>query len=107
MRAPWWLLICGLLPCAVALALGQGEAQRPDPFPIRRIQIGPERVAAELERAQKGLLLIMPRTELEAKIQKAALAAELTSTPPRLAKARFTAQLANQALAGSAEWAVV
>jgi hypothetical protein len=63
-------------------------------------------VVAELERVQKGALILMPRAEFEAKIQQAALAVERLSMPPRLTKARYKAQLTNQSLVGTAEWSV-
>jgi len=103
-RARWWVLVCGLFPLALALA---GDRVRPDPLPLRRVQIGPERVPAELERMQKGILVLLPRPEFEAKVQEAAVAVELADTPPRLIKTRYKAQLAEQALIGSAEWSVV
>jgi hypothetical protein len=98
---PWLLGACLLTG---ALALGGG---RPDPLPLRRIEIGPERVAAELELAQKGTLVLMPRAEFEAKVQQAALAVELTATPPRLIKAHYKALLSQNALVGEAQWSVV
>jgi hypothetical protein len=90
----------------VTLALA-GDTARPDPLPLRRVLIGPERVATELERAQKGILALLPRAEFEAKVQEAALAIELASNPPRLVKTIYTAQLVDQSLTGGAEWSIL
>src|ERR1700687_2798667 len=98
-----WLLFCGVVPLTLALA---GDTTRPDPLPLRRVLIGPERVATELERAQKGILALLPRAEFEAKVQEAALAVELSSNPPRPVKTIYTAQLVDQSLVGGAEWSV-
>ncbi len=106
MRALRWLLICCLLPAAVALAPAANEVL-PDPLPLRRIEIGPDRVAAELERVQKGILVLLPRADFEAKVQQAALAVDLAASPPRLLKTRYTAQLSNNALVGDATWSAV
>ena len=62
---------------------------------------------AELERVNKGTLVILPRLEFEARVQQAALAVELADSPPRLSKTRYRAQLNNQALVGHAEWSVI
>jgi hypothetical protein len=99
-----WSVICMLFP--LALAAGEEQA-RPDPIPLRRVNIGPERVPAELERVQKGMLVLLPRAEFEAKVQKAAAAVELANAPPRLSKTRYTARLTDMALVGKAEWTAV
>jgi hypothetical protein len=101
---PVWLLFCAVVPLTLALA---GDTSRPDPLPLRRVLIGPERVATELERAQKGILALLPRAEFEAKVQEAALAVELAGNPPRLLKTIYTAQLVDQSLTGGAEWSVL
>lgn len=52
------------LLAVVALPLLPAEAQlqpRPDPLPLRRLQIPADRLAAELERLQKGILVKLPR----------------------------------------------
>jgi hypothetical protein len=64
-------------------------------------------VAVELERAQKGTLVLLPRGEFESKVQRAAAANSQILSPPRLVKARYTARLMSQALFGGAEWSVV
>jgi hypothetical protein len=99
-----WLLLCGGVPMTLALADGP---ERPDPLPLRRVLIGPERVAAELERAQKGVLVLMPRSDFEAKVQRAALAVEQAASPPRLLKTVYSAELVDQSLVGGAEWSVL
>lgn len=97
-----WLLICAGAPLALA-----GDGTRPDPLPLRRVLLKPEQVAAELERAQKGVLALLPRAEFEAKVQQAALATELAGNPPRLVKTVYSAEVVDQALVGSAEWSVL
>src|SRR5262245_52434257 len=93
MKHAWlWLLVSLLAPAV--LALGQGP--RPDPLPLRRVFVEPERVPAVLESAQKGMMQLMPRSEFEAKVQQAALALELVSQPPRIVKTFYTAQLIDQ-----------
>ena len=86
MRVRRWMPLVLVLPLAVAVAQ---DGPRPDPLPLRRVQIGPERVALELERAQKGALVLLPRQEFEAKVQQAALAQEQGANPPRILKASY------------------
>jgi hypothetical protein len=71
------------------------------------VHIGPERVALELERAQKGALLLLQRQEFENKVQQAALAQEQITNPPRFVKTIYAAHLVGEALVGGAEWSVV
>jgi hypothetical protein len=89
------------MPAALALA---GDAPRPDPLPLKRVHIAPDKVSAEL--AQKGILLLLPRADFEAQVQQAALAVEQVNNPPRLVKTLYTARLVDQALVGGAEWFV-
>src|SRR5262249_50239646 len=88
------------------LPLTGQQPSRPDPVPLRRVQIPLDRLAAELERAQKGILVQMPQTEFEAKVQRAAEAADLALQQPRLLEARYQARLDGAALVGSGRWVV-
>jgi hypothetical protein len=74
---------------------------------LRRVHIGPERIPLELERAQKGILVLLPRSDFEARVQQAALAAESAANPPRLSRAFYTAHLEGESLVGDADWSVV
>jgi hypothetical protein len=101
-------LLAGLLACAPGLLPAAGEeAAPPDPLPLRRVQLPPDRVAAELERVRQGLLLQWPRDEFEAKLRRARQAADALKKPPRLALARYRARLTGNALVGRGDWTVV
>jgi hypothetical protein len=104
MRVRWCLPLFLGLPLVLAAA---DETPRADPFPLKRIQISPDRVATELERAQKGALVLLPRSEFEDKVQRAALAQEQTANPPRLTRTVYSARLVGQSLVGGAEWWVL
>jgi hypothetical protein len=101
----WWCTVAVAVACLTA----SGNADEPlaDPFPLRRVQIGPERVAAELERAQKGALVLLPSSDFEARVQRAAQVQEQIASPPILIKARYSARLTDQAIVGGAEWTVI
>src|SRR5205823_4138780 len=102
------VLLVGLLGCVPGLVpAADEEAAPPDPLPLRRVQIPPGRVAAELERARQGMLLQLPRDEFEAKLRLARQAADALKKPPRLALARYRARLAGNALVGRGDWTVV
>jgi hypothetical protein len=107
------LLLAGtLLACAIALpslCLLADDAASPeepvaDPVPIRRVLLPPDRLAAELERAKRGVLVQLSRDDFEAKVRKAAQAGAPLKNPPRLVEARYRATLTEAALAGTAEW---
>jgi hypothetical protein len=93
-----------LVPLALAVA---DDPPRPDPLPLRRVHVSAERALQELDKAQKGVLVLLPRADFEAKVQQAALAKEQAATPPRLLKTWYRAALAETALVGDAEWQVL
>src|SRR5581483_9697391 len=74
--------------------------------PVRRVLLRPEQLAAELERVQRGTLRQVPRGEFEDLLTRAAAAGADRRDPPRLAVARYKAQVVEDALVGTAEWAV-
>ncbi len=94
-------LLC-LLPSA-----SSEENKLPDPVPIRRVTLPPDKLAAELERAKRGVLVQMPRQEFEDRVRRAAETLEGVKNPPRLVEARYVAKLVGTALVGSAEWKIV
>jgi len=75
-----------------------------DPLPIRRVLLPADRLAAELERARRGVLVQLSRDDFEAKVRKAAQAGDPLKNPPRLVEARYRATLTETALTGTAEW---
>src|SRR5262245_21731256 len=106
LRGAVLLLACAALPFVPLFA---GEETRPDPVPLRRVLIAPERVPAEMERAGHKRLVQMTRDEFEALVQRAARAGEAAGVKqPRLVEARYLrARLAQDALVGGGEWKVV
>src|SRR5947209_10245719 len=103
-------IIAGLLawltlsPCYL-VTFSSLYADPPDPLPLRRVVLPPERVVAELERAGRGALVPLPRDRFEELVRRAA-AGVARQPPPRLVEAHYRATLAGQALVGSAEWRV-
>jgi hypothetical protein len=83
-----------------------------DPFPIRRVLLPEDRLAAELERARQGALVRLRRSDFEQRVRKAAAAARAPAETPRLVDARYRAKLLSDgldenSLTGSAEWKIV
>ncbi len=91
-----------LLVVLSALVLASAE-----PIPIQRIQLPPERVPAEMERARQKVLTRLSREEFEALVLQAARAEAAGKTPPRLLEATYQAALDGDGLAGSAKWKVL
>jgi hypothetical protein len=80
-----------------------------DPFPIRRILLSAEEVAAALKKAKEGALVRLPRDGFEALLRNAAQV-QSVSAVPRLIEAHYRARLQNApgaaALVGTAEWKI-
>ena len=88
-----------------------GRISFEDPFPIRRVLLPSNRLAAELERAKQGILVRLTRTDFENRVRKAALGLRERSDPPLLVEARYRAKLLrdgldDNALSGTAEWKI-
>jgi hypothetical protein len=108
-----------LLPACFLLlswfAPGLRAEPPPDPVPLRRIELTPAQVLAEMKRTGQGRLLQLPRAEFEDLLRRAAAAAE-SRKPPRLLETRYSARLTNAGslpagngaveahLEGSARW---
>jgi hypothetical protein len=90
--------------CLLADEVSPAEQPVPDPLPIRRVLLPADRLAAELERARRGVLVQLPRDDFEARVRKAAQAGDPLKNPPRLVEARYRATLTEAALTGTAEW---
>src|SRR6266508_3931801 len=104
------LAICNLLFLPLLLPAGArgDDGARPDPLPLRRLLLPPERVPAEMERAGQKRLIQMPREEFEALVQRAAQAAEDGARQPRLVETCYRrARLVDNALIGPGEWKVL
>jgi hypothetical protein len=114
-----WLGRVSLLPAgarglclvvACLLLLGTGYAvlgtteSLPDPVPLRRLLLPPERVPEEMKRLGQGTLKQLPRDEFEGLVRRAARAGEAARKGPRLVEARYRARLVNNDLAGTVEW---
>src|SRR5262249_48848391 len=94
------------LTVVFAVARGEGTGDEADPFPIRRVLLPPERVAAEMERARLGVLKQLPLEEFEELLRRAARISAALKTEPRIVEARSRAQLEGSDLVGTAEWKV-
>jgi hypothetical protein len=98
---------------AVCLILGTGYSvlsspdELPDPLPLRRLLLPPERVPEEMKRLGQGLLRQLPRDDFEDLVRHAARAGEAARKVPRLVVAHYRARLVENDLAGSAEWDVI
>jgi hypothetical protein len=79
----------------------------PDPLPIQRILMPPERVPAELDRVRSGVLRQLSREAFEARVQRAARAGDALKNAPRLVEARYRAALVDGALAGTGQWKII
>jgi hypothetical protein len=85
-RAALLVAACCLLPAARCPA--QGPSRVP---PFRTILVPPERVPALLEQAGRGVLVQLPRAELDKRLKAAAKATP--ANPPCLVKASYWADL--------------
>src|SRR6266852_2885318 len=75
-------------------------AALPDPLPLRRLLISPERLPFELQRARQGALVQMTREEFETRVAEAARAGEALKNPPNLVETRYHASLIDCVLVG-------
>ena len=78
----------------------------PDPVPLRRLLITPDRLPEEMKRLRQAALVRLPRAEFEDLVRRAARGVAARN-PPRLVEARYRAALTDLALAGTAQWKVV
>lgn len=115
-RQSLWAIVAGTLVLALGVAFAPGlkpsgaadpQESAPDPIPLQRVLIAPDRVPQELERVRKGVLVQLTRDDFEARVQRAAQVGEALKYPPRLVEARYRASLLEQALVGTAQWKVV
>src|SRR5579871_3893469 len=90
----------------VLLFADRGKGQEPDPVPIQRIEISPERLSAEMDRLRRRVLTELPRADFEKLGQRAAHAEAAGKTPPHLLEAHYEAAFSEGGLAGSAEWKI-
>src|SRR5260370_260449 len=79
----------------------------PDPVPLRRLLISPERLPFELQRASGGVRVRMPGEDSEPQVARAPKAGEEMKTPPHLVEARYRAKLVESALVGTGQWTIV
>ncbi|MCE9531704.1 MAG: hypothetical protein K8T89_11365 [Planctomycetes bacterium] len=83
-----------------------------DPFPIRRVLLPKDRLAAELERVKQGILVRLTRKEFEERVRQASRGLRQPVAPPRLLEATYHAKLLrdgfeDNALEGTAEWKII
>src|SRR5207253_4308124 len=71
-----------------------------------RVLVPPDRLATELERVRQGVLVQLPRTEFEQRVEWATRAAEAAKHPPKLVEALYHAVLRDAAPIGTAEWSI-
>lgn len=95
-----------LLTAALAGARGEGSDDEVEPFPIRRVLLPAERVAAAMERARLGVLKQMPLEEFEDLVRRAARNSAALKTEPRIVEAKYRARLEGSDLVGTAAWKV-
>ncbi len=93
--------------CAVLALLSISAEPPPDPVPIQRIELPPDRVAHEMERLRQRVLTRMTLEQFEALVKQAAQAKEDGKRPPELLESHYRASLKGDGLAGSAEWKLV
>src|SRR5438105_1413181 len=115
-RSRWVILLTGLVAAAgLGTAGNTPSAPVPanpnppadDPFPIRRIRVGEDQLPDALKQLDPGPLVRLPRAEFESRVKAAGAATAAAKTTPRLAEATYTATLAGDDLAGTAEWVVL
>jgi hypothetical protein len=103
--------LCLVVACLLLLGTGYAvlgtTESLPDPVPLRRLLLPPERVPEEMKRLGQGTLKQLPRDEFEDLVRQAARAAEAARKGPRLVEAHYRARLVNNDLAGTAAWQIV
>ncbi|MCI0380999.1 MAG: hypothetical protein L0215_25725 [Gemmataceae bacterium] len=96
-----------LLAQTPIVRLGKTEPRPGDPFPIQRVVISPDRLAAELEKVGTGALVQMPRDDFEALVRRAAATVSARALGPRLVRSFYSAELVGNALVnGAGQWTV-
>jgi hypothetical protein len=103
------LLVAVVLACALPVALGEApEAAPPDPVPIRRVLLTPERIPAEMEHVRQGALVQMPLADFDDLLRRAGRVAAGLKNPPRLIEAHYgRAELRDNSLVGKGKWKVL
>jgi hypothetical protein len=86
---------------------GDPPSDLPDPIPLNRVWLTPDRLPREMDRAKQGVLIKLPRDAFEELVRQAAQAEASRKNPPRLIEAHYHAELADGALVGSCQWKVV
>jgi hypothetical protein len=94
-----------LLVLLSSLGLMSAPPSGDDKLEVRRVLLGPEQLEQELRRLKEGVLVQLPRAELEEKLRQAQRQRE--RRPPILAEASYHAALQGSALVGSAQWKVI
>src|SRR5690242_17951785 len=104
-RLPWLAAACLLLGTGYAVLSTPDDL--PDPLPLRRLLLPPERVPDEMKRLGQGLLRQLPRDDFEDLVRRAARGGEAARKVPRLIGTHYRARLVNSDLTGTAEWDVL
>src|SRR5439155_10329010 len=92
-------------PPAVASAV-KAAASIDAPWPIARVRVSEAQLGAALKAFDAGTLVRLPRTEFEARLRNATLAAADARAVPRLIEAKYRARLVAGNLSGDAEWTI-
>jgi hypothetical protein len=102
----WLVVACLLVLSTQYWVLGTPD-DLPEPLPLRRVLLPPERVPEEMKRLGQGLLKQLPRDDFEDLVQRAARAGEAAKKLPRLVEAHYRARLVNSDLTGTGSWKVL
>jgi hypothetical protein len=102
---PWLAAACLVLGTAYSALSTPDEL--PDPLPLRRVLLPPERVPEEMKRLGQGLLRQLPRDDFEDLVRRAARGSEAARKVPRLVAAHYRARLVNTDLTGTAQWDII
>jgi hypothetical protein len=76
----------------------------PDPLPLRRVFVPPDRLEGLLAIDGREQFLKMPREEFESQVQKAAREQLTERFPPQIVEAKYRARLHNGRLVGTGQW---
>jgi hypothetical protein len=113
-RAGAVLTLSALAAVAAALAFVRAadpppssELKTPNPEPIRRVVLSPERAAQEIERLGSGVLLRMPLADFDDLVRRACQGKAAQTAAPQLIAATYSARLKGEDLVGSAHWQVI
>ena len=97
----------GAAVAGAAIFATDERTRHDDPFPIARIRVTEERLNQILKSSDFGPLTRLPRSEFEARVRTAALAARAERDPPRLVEASYSATLSGDDLTGEAQWTFI